>query len=38
VSDPIARLNAAIEGRHTVERQPGEGGMATQELERLADN
>ena len=27
--DPIARLNAALEGRYHVEREVGEGGMAT---------
>ena len=27
--DPIARLNAAIEGRYRIEREIGEGGMAT---------
>ena len=29
MSDPIARLNAALEGRYAIEREPGEGGMAT---------
>ncbi len=29
VSDPITRLNAALEGRYTIERELGEGGMAT---------
>ena len=28
-SEPISRLNAALEGRYRVERQLGEGGMAT---------
>ena len=28
-SDPIARLNAALEGRYAIERELGEGGMAT---------
>ncbi len=28
-SDPITRLNAALEGRYRVEREIGEGGMAT---------
>jgi hypothetical protein len=27
--DPISRLNAALEGRYRIERQLGEGGMAT---------
>jgi len=26
--DPIARLNAAIQGRYRIEREIGEGGMA----------
>ena len=29
VSDPVTRLNAALEGRYTIERELGEGGMAT---------
>ena len=29
MSDPIARLNAALESRYTIERELGEGGMAT---------
>ena len=29
VSDPVARLNAALEGRYAIERELGEGGMAT---------
>ncbi len=28
-SDPITRLNAALEGRYHIERELGEGGMAT---------
>lgn len=28
-SDPIARLTAALEGRYGIERELGEGGMAT---------
>ncbi len=28
MSDPITRLNAALEGRYHVERELGEGGMA----------
>ncbi len=27
--DPITRLNAALEGRYAIERELGEGGMAT---------
>ena len=33
-SDPITRLNAALEGRYRVEREIGEGGMATVYLAR----
>jgi len=29
MSDPMTRLNAALEGRYRIERQLGEGGMAT---------
>ena len=29
MTDPIARLNAALEGRYTIESEIGEGGMAT---------
>lgn len=29
MSDPVARLNAALEGRYHIERHLGEGGMAT---------
>ncbi len=29
MSDPVTRLNAALEGRYSIERQLGEGGMAT---------
>ncbi len=29
MSDPVARLNAALEGRYQIERELGEGGMAT---------
>ncbi len=28
-SDPITRLNTALEGRYRIERQLGEGGMAS---------
>ena len=27
--DPVARLNGALEGRYAIEREVGEGGMAT---------
>ena len=27
MSDPIARLNAALEGRYVIERELGEGGI-----------
>ncbi len=29
MTDPITRLNAALEGRYSIEREIGEGGMAT---------
>tara|TARA_B100000586_G_C19889867_1_gene334498 strand:- start:264 stop:404 length:141 start_codon:yes stop_codon:yes gene_type:complete len=29
MSDPVTRLNAALEGRCAIERELGEGGMAT---------
>ena len=29
MSDPIARLNQALEGRYKINRELGEGGMAT---------
>ena len=29
MSDPITRLNAALQGRYAIEREIGEGGMAT---------
>jgi|TARA_B100000749_G_C18210255_1_gene375748 serine/threonine-protein kinase len=29
MSDPVARLNAALEGRYAIEREIGEGGMVT---------
>ncbi len=28
MSDPVTRLNAALEGRYKIERELGEGGMA----------
>ena len=28
MSDPVARLNDALEGRYAIERELGEGGMA----------
>ena len=27
MSDPVARLNVALEGRYAIERELGEGGM-----------
>ena len=29
MTDPVSRLNTALEGRYTIERELGEGGMAT---------
>ena len=29
MSDPVSRLNAALEGRYSIERELGQGGMAT---------
>ncbi len=29
MTDPVTRLNAALEGRYAIERDLGEGGMAT---------
>ncbi|MCJ7627132.1 MAG: hypothetical protein MUO50_01970, partial [Longimicrobiales bacterium] len=29
MSDPMTRLNTALEGRYHIERELGEGGMAT---------
>ncbi len=29
MTDPITRLKAALEGRYAIERELGEGGMAT---------
>ncbi len=29
MSDAVSRLNAALAGRYTIERELGEGGMAT---------
>ena len=32
MSDSVSRLNAALEGRYVIERELGEGGMATHYL------
>ena len=29
MTDPVARLNAALKGRYAIERELGAGGMAT---------
>jgi len=29
MSDPVARLNVALKGRYCIDREPGEGGVAT---------
>ena len=29
MSDPVARLHAALQGRYAIEREIGEGGMVT---------
>jgi hypothetical protein len=34
MSDPVTRLNAALEGRYRIESELGEGGMATVYLAR----
>jgi len=34
LTDPVSRLNAALEGRYTIERELGQGGMATVYLAR----
>ncbi len=36
MSDAITRLNAALEGRYAIERELGEGGMATVYLARTS--
>ncbi len=33
--DPTERLNAALEGRYRIERELGEGGMATGRLGKM---
>ncbi len=36
MSDPVARLNAALEGRYAIERELGEGCMAGLFTQRIA--
>ena len=36
MSDPVTRLNAALEGRYAIERELGEGGM-TELLDHQAE-
>ncbi len=38
MSDPVARLNAALEGRYAIERRLGEGGMAVGAERFLAES
>ena len=38
MSDPVTRLNAALEGRYRIEREIGEGGMATTTANRVIPN
>ena len=35
MADPVTRLNAALQGRYAIEREIGEGGMATVYLANL---
>jgi len=35
MSDAVARLNAALQGRYRIERELGEGGMATGSTRRM---
>ena len=37
-TDPITRLNAALEGRYAIEREIGEGGMATASMSVAANS
>ena len=37
MSDPVTRLNAALEGRYVIERELGEGGMAGEALRDRID-
>ncbi len=34
MTDPVARLNAALEGRYAIERELGEGGVTLTTTER----
>ncbi len=37
MSDPVTRLNAALDGRYAIERELGEGGMAGETLRDRID-
>ena len=36
MTNPVTRLNAALEGHYTIERELGEGGMARSDGDREA--